>query len=102
MKTLDINGETFPWEVGHYHVDTGHGSITRHNTIFYSPTIRTVKYKKYWLFGPIQTKQVYDEIFRLPLDITSAEYSKEQIRTRIEAQLYIRERRCEIKAGEII
>ena len=98
MKTIEINGRTLEYEV---FSDCNEYDGLTYETAFYEGT-KIERRKKYLLFGPVITKIVPNEIFRLFLNIEDPGYTKDDIRRKIERKLELLERPAQIERGEIV
>ena len=97
MKTININGKEFFYEVC-YHVSE-YGEYVW--TEFYDGSY-TKTYKKYFFFGPTRTKEVYNKVFQLNFNIEDKNKTKSDIRKSLERQIELMNREEEIKRGELI
>lgn len=101
-KTIEINGETFNYEVI-YDVDA-HGNVYEWTEFFKDTYEKTTK--KFWLFGPLVTETIYDPLFTVNFDIESTFYTKEYTNKGVNKAynnyIALLKRPEEIKNGEII
>ena len=97
MKTLNVNGKEFQYEVESYSGEFGY----YHETLFYDG-YETYSRRKYFLFGDIVTISKPKWVFTIHCDIESEYYTKSEIRGKIEKQVELLERKKQIKNGEII
>lgn len=72
-----------------------------YRTKFFEGTEMITK-RKFWLFGPEITKEQPKMIFSLNLDIRDINYTKKEIKNKIQRELELLERGDEIERGEII
>lgn len=72
-----------------------------YRTNFFEGT-ETITERKFWLFGPKITKEQPKMIFKLDLDIRDINYTKKEIKNKIQRKLELLERGAEIERGEII
>lgn len=96
-KEITIKGEKFYYIVL---VDSDLYGVY-YSTEFFQET-KIVKYKKYWLFGEIITKEEPIILFEVNINIESDKYTKEQTRAKIESAFNLSKRKEEILRGEII
>lgn len=94
MKPIKIVYQNKSW---FYQVSEG-SDYTK--TIFY--TQRKVMVKKYFFFGSLVERTVYDFMFELPGNIESPNYQKSDIVTAINKKIALLKREEEIAKGEII
>jgi hypothetical protein len=97
MKEINVNGRTFQYEVEAYAGEFGY----YHETEFYEG-YETYSRKRYFLFGDIVTISKPKWVFTIYCDIESEHYTKSEIRTKIEKQVELLERKKQIERGEII
>lgn len=97
MKTLNVNGREFQYEIEIYQGEFG----LYEETLFYEG-VETYTRKKYFLFGDVITITKPKWVFTLPLDIESEYYTKAEIRGMIEKKLELLNRKEEIENGQII
>ena len=72
-----------------------------YETIFYEK-MKTVTYKKYWLFGPVMTKEEPDVLFSIYEDSNNKRINKDWWRNRILHEISLLNRKEEIEAGKLI
>ena len=96
MKTLNVNGREFQYEVEAYMGDFG----TYHETLFYEG-YETYSRKKYYLFGDVITISKPIWVFTIHCDIESEGYTKSEIRGMIEKKVELLERKKQIENGNI-
>lgn len=94
MKTFKFDGRVFSYRVA----DTGHGDTF--TDIYEGTELKT--YRRYWLFGKIETKEQPKFLFRLGFDIEDKTLTKSFVRGRIEHNLELLVREAQIKRGEIV
>lgn len=97
MKTININGKEFKYEIFY---DASEYS-EYYLTVFYD-CINTVEYRKYLLFGPKLIKEVGNEVFRVHFNIEDPSLTKGELRDILERKVELLQREEEIKKGELI
>ena len=97
MKDLNVNGKIFQYEIFHGSEEAGDYYWTK----FYDGN-ETVTHKKYLLFGPVITKEVPKEIFKLGFSVEDSNYTAAYVRGRINSKLELMDRKLQIERGEII
>ena len=99
MKKITIEGREFFYEV-RKEDDYGFSFGTR--TIFYDPTPKIIKRKKYYFFGKDIEIRQYKSLFIMYINIESPKYSKCQTKELLTRQIQILNRKEEIERGEIV
>jgi len=97
MKTLNVNGREFQYEVETYIGEFG----TFEETVFYEG-FKTYSRKRYFLFGDIVTISKPKWVFTIHCNIESEGYTKSEIKEKIDKQIQLLERKKQIENGEII
>lgn len=95
MRNITIRNRVFQYAVYSDHHDVDY------ETRFYQGT-ETVKRKKYWLFGPIITKEKPVLIFKVDFDIEIERISKKELRLILEQEVKLIERQEQIDRGELV
>jgi len=97
LSEIEIDGRKIKYEI--FYDVSEYGEI--YETIFYEGT-EIKKYKKYFLFGPIITKEIPKQIFKLYYNIEDESMTKSDIKSAICRKLELLGRKSEIERGEII
>lgn len=97
MKTLNVNGRIFEYEIEF----TPHEFGGYYETIFYEG-YKTYTRKKYFLFGDYITISKPKKVFTLYLNIEDEAYTKSEIRVKIKRKIELLNRKEEIENGQII
>jgi len=97
MKTITISGREFQYQIFWY--DGEYGDYAQ--TIFYQGTEIENK-RKFWLFGPIITVEVPIEVFKFDGSIESVNFTKDELRKKLEKKVKLLDRQEEIDRGELI
>jgi len=103
MKKIRINhkGEWVELLYKVVHEPSGeYGSLVC--TDFYDTRTRSVKKRKYWLFGPFIQVTEHIFLFRIWGDANDANLTKDDWRLRIKKQLELLDRRKELEQGILI
>lgn len=96
MKTIKVNDIELQYEVK---VDVSEWGINTW-TEFYLGT-ETVTKRKYWLFGPLITKEFPKLAFEIYEDANDPSLSKQFWKTSIQRKLELLNRREELERGEL-
>lgn len=97
MKPITIAEETFQYET--FCVYNEHTRV--HYTNFYQGT-EDVSYRQFLFFGKKITKTRPKFSFQVDINIENPNFTKEQVKEKIDAQLKLIARRKQILNGEII
>ncbi len=97
MKELAIGGRIFQYRVSYFTSEYSDYHITE-----FFQGVRTIKRKKYWLFGEEIEKKIPKFSFNLYVNIEDERYTKKEIREMIEKKIELLDRKEEIKRGEIV
>lgn len=84
MKTININGHEYQYDIHHDLNCDKHFHLIY--TMFYDGT-KEIKYKKYLFFGPVMTKIVPNFVFRLPYDIEGATIKSDVLERSLQSQV---------------
>ena len=97
MKTINVNGRIFEYEIFSEYNEC----YTYYWTEFYEGS-KLITRKKYWVFGKIISEYVPNYMFTLDFNIESPNYTKNEVRKKIERQIELLNRKKEIEKSEII
>jgi|688.fasta_scaffold755203_3 hypothetical protein len=97
METITISGREFQYEIFWY--DGEYGDYAE--TVFYQGTKTETKHK-YLLFGPMITVEAPIQVFKFSGSIKSIDYTKKQLREKLEKKVELIDRQAEIDRGELI
>lgn len=97
MKKINILGQEYGYQT---YTGCDEGGSWSGTKFFLGEEV--VRYRKYWLFGPVITKSVPKMVLEVYFNIESPNYTKEELIKRLEEPFRILNRTAEIARGEII
>jgi hypothetical protein len=97
LKDIELDGIQMKYEI--FSESSEYGDY--YWTEFYIGTKTLVK-RKYGLFGEKIKKEIPFKVFQLNISIEDPDYTKKDIRERIERKLELLGRKSEIERGEIV
>ena len=101
MKELDFDGRLFFYKITEH--DCGdYGAFVCYETHFYDTEPIIKERKKYLFFGPTVQVTSYKELFTLHFDMESPDYTKKEVRAKIQKQVDLLNRKAEIAKGEFV
>jgi hypothetical protein len=97
LKQLEIDGVQLQYNI--------FSDFSEYSTVYWTDFYigtRIITKRKYLLFGEKKTKEIPFKVFRLHINIEDPNYTKSEIRKKINKQLELLGRKSEIERGEIV